>query len=325
MNQINLEHEIECVSERIQKRQLEIENELLSLESKVHRYSKCAWLFVFAGFALSLFSVVLYICTNDESGFGLNLLGDFLGGSVASLWALAGLFLIYVAFLGQKQQLLNQQLEIMYSQLEVKYTRLELAGQRKEMVLQNQTLLNQKFENTFFQILTLFNNIINSLDLRKKDNNIIIATGRDCFEKFNTSLNQTTRSILAKNINFEESKPTVEQAIKAYDAVYDKNKADLSHYFRTIYHIFKFIDDSEVDNKKRYASIARAQLSSYEQILLFYNCLHKNGFKKFKPLIEKYAVFKNIDESLILSPKHVESYKPTAYGKTNANKVKLNT
>ena len=315
MKEINLEQEIQEASARIKKRQGEIKTELTLLDSQIKKYTNWAWGFVWSGIGLSVFAVIYYLCKHKIDEFGLNLLGDFLGGSVASLWALAGLFLIYVAFLGQKQQLLNQQLEIMYSQLEVKYTRLELTGQKKEMILQNQTLLNQKFENTFFQLLTLFNSIIDSLDLRKKEGNTIIATGRDCFDTFYTSLTQATRSVIGRNNSLAES--SIEQAIRAYDAVYDKNKSDLSHYFRTIYHIFKFIDDSNIQDKKRYASIARAQLSSYEQVLLFYNCLHKNGVKKFKPYIEEYAVFKNIDESLILSPKHFEEYKPSARGMKN--------
>lgn len=314
MTKINLQQEIENASERIRTKQSEIETELTSLETKIKRYTNWAWGFVWTGIVLSVFSVIFYVCKNDEKGFGLNLLGDFLGGSVASVWALAGLFLIYVAFLGQKQSLLNQQLEIMYSQLEVKYTRLELAGQKQEMILQNQTLLNQKFENTFFQLLTLFNGILNSLDLREKGSNIIIATGRDCFESFNDSLKQICRKVVSSD-GGHPAQPTIVQSLRAYNAVYDANNADLSHYFRTIYHIFKFIDDSNIDNKKRYSSIARAQLSSFEQVILFYNCLHQNGVEKFKPLIEKYAVFKNIDKGLLLYFKHIDAYEPSAYGK----------
>ncbi|WP_051941765.1 putative phage abortive infection protein [Maribacter forsetii] len=307
---LNLESEISEASIRIQSRQAEINEEIIALEVKTKSYTGWAWGFVWAGFVLSIISVILYICKNTDAGFGLNLLGDFLGGSVASLWSLAGLFLIYVAFLGQKQQLLNQQLEIMYNQLEVKYTRLELAGQKEEMKLQNQTLLNQKFENTFFQLLTLFNSIIDSLDLRNKESKQIISTGRDCFYDFYKRFT----SHVARHGGNKEDIP-IQYVIKAYNIVYDGNKADLSHYFRTIYHIFKFINDSEIDNKNRYASIARAQLSSFEQILLFYNCLHENGLDKFKPLIEKYRVFKNIDDSLLISISHKLEYKPSAFGK----------
>ncbi|WP_053990017.1 putative phage abortive infection protein [Mangrovimonas sp. TPBH4] len=303
--------EITDISERIISRQSEIEKEIILLNSKITFYTNCAWIFVYAGAAITFFSVIFYIFKNKDTEFELNLLGDFLGGSVASIWSLAGLFLIYVAFLGQKQQLLNQQLEIMYSQLEVKYTRLELAGQREEMATQNDTLLNQKFENTFFQLLTLFNGIVNSLDLRN-GSRVIISSGRDCFKTFYNSLRAETKNAIGQNTPFV-SAPII-QTIKAYDKVYNQNKSDLSHYFRTIYHIFKFIDDSTIENKKRYASIVRAQLSSYEQVLLFYNCIHSNGLKKFKPLIEQYAILKNLDEDLILSPNHLNEYEPSARG-----------
>jgi len=314
MKEVNLEQEIKDASMRIQNRESEIKTELTELGARITKYTIWAWGFVWTGIGLAVFSVLFYICKNTEKGFGLNLLGDFLGGSVASVWALAGLFLIYVAFLGQKQQLLNQQLEIMYSQLEVKYTRLELAGQKEEMRLQNQTLLNQKFENTFFELLTLFNSIVNSLDLRRT-NKAIIATGRDCFETFYKYLRTETRSIIGQNNNIKSA--STDNTIRAYDKIYNDNKSDLSHYFRTIYHIFKFIDTSNVKEKKRYASIARAQLSSHEQVLLFYNCLHGNGVEKFKPLIEKYSIFKNIDKELIFNSAHLNEYKPSAFGSKN--------
>ena len=119
MTGITLEKEIEEASDRIDKRQGEIESELQRLISKIKTYTFWAWAFVCLGALVIIFSIFFYVCRNTEGGFGLNLLGDFMAGTVASIWSLAGLFFIYVAFLGQKQQLLNQQLEIMYSQLEV--------------------------------------------------------------------------------------------------------------------------------------------------------------------------------------------------------------
>ena len=312
-----LEAEIKESNFRIQNRRNEINSELLKLELKITRYTKWAWGFVWSGIIIGIFSVIYFICTNIENGFALNLLGDFLGGSIASLWALAGLFFIYVAFLGQKQQLLNQQLELMYSQLEVKYTRLELAGQREEMKEQNLTLRQQKFENTFFQLINLFGSIVNSLDLRNKQTKAVTTSGRECFDVFYKRLrNQLTVIVYGgASSNDDLKNATIEQTLEAYNTLYSNEKSDLSHYFRTIYHIYKFIDKSDIENKKQYSSIARAQLSSYEQILLYYNCLHENGKEKFKPYIEKYAVFKNIDESLIINKKHFVEYDKSAYGK----------
>jgi hypothetical protein len=166
----DLEKEISEVSGRIENRQAKIDSEIIELSTKIKTFTSWAWIFVWLGFGITVFALVYYICKNTDNGYGLNLLGDFMAGTVSSIWSLAGLFFIYVAFLGQKQKLLNQQLEIMFSQLEVKYTRLELAGQKKEMATQNATLIQQKFENTFFQLLGLFNNISDSIDITKRKN-----------------------------------------------------------------------------------------------------------------------------------------------------------
>jgi len=316
MTDKTLEVEIEKATSRIEIRQAEINTELKRLVTQIDKYTTWAWRFVWFGAFVAFISIVFYLCKNTETGFGLNLLGDFMAGTVASIWSLAGLFFIYVAFLGQKQQLLNQQLEIMYSQLEVKFTRLELSGQKQEMMEQNNTLRQQKFENTFFQLLNLFNSIVNSLDIRNRQTLVVTTSGRDCFVVFHKRLANHLYSVLngVTPVRKDLSEATIEQTVEAYDKLYSADKSDMSHYFRTIYHIIKFIDKSKIENKKQYISIARAQLSSYEQILIFYNCLHENGIEKFKPLIEKYALLKNIDSSLLFNHEHLKEYESGAYG-----------
>ena len=136
----SIEEDIEDSVIRIEERENKIGTELSTLDAQIKKYIFWAWGFVIGGGIVSVFAIAWYLCRNAEKGFGINQLGDFMAGTVAALWSLAGLFFIYIAFLGQKQQLLNQQLEIMYSQIEVKYTRLELAGQKAEMKEQNATL-----------------------------------------------------------------------------------------------------------------------------------------------------------------------------------------
>lgn len=312
---MGLEKDIKNASLRIERRSTEIETEISDLDKRITSFSRWAWSFVIFGFLVTLFGIVTYFLDNTEGGYGLNLLGDFMAGTVASIWSLAGLFFIYVAFLGQKQQLSNQQLEIMYSQLEVKYTRLELAGQKEEMKLQNDTLKQQRFENTFFQQLNLFNSIINSIDLRDKDTKEVTTSGRDCFAVFHKRFRNNLSKIIYGKIRLSAdlTGATVEQALNAYNDLYKKDRADLSHYFRTYYQIIKFIDNSEIENKRQYISIARAQLSCHEQIILFYNCLHANGREKFKPLIEKYSLWKDIDSLYISNKIHLKEYAESAY------------
>jgi hypothetical protein len=299
-----LKEEINVASERIKNRQSEIELELVKLTSRIKSFTVWAWIFVIIGFIILVWAAIFYGYYFNQNEFSLNLLGDFLAGTVSSIWSLAGLFFIYVAFLGQKQQLLNQQLEIMFSQLEVKYTRLELAGQKEEMATQNATLIQQKFENTFFQLLANHNSIVNSLDIMtsRGGNRQTFAQGRDCFVTFH----QRFKTKVGTNDN-------IINVLQKYNEFFQANVSDLGHYFRNLYHIIKFIDESEIENKKRYTNFVRAQLSSGELALLLYNCLSVFGHDKFKPLIEKYALLKNRDPSLLIHKAHEKGYKPNAF------------
>jgi len=338
LSEIELEKEIKESSIRIEKRQSKIESELENLSQKIKKYTCWAWIFVWIGFVVGIFSIIFYLLNNSEAGFGLNLLGDFMSGAVSSIWSLAGLFLIYVAFLGQKQQLLNQQLEIMYSQLEVKYTRLELAGQKLEMRVQNDTLKLQKFENTFFNLLSLHHQIVDSIDqIEAKETS---RTGRNLLAERSSFVSHVGRNegktiehITIKgrdvfknsyqNLIWKINKDTETNYLEHYKKVYRSVQTDFGHYFRNLYRIIKFIDETKFTEDKsenyqiqyKYISMVRAQLSDFELLWLFYNCLSPNGVEKFKPYIEKFSLFKNIPKDKIHAQELVNEYLPNAYGK----------
>jgi len=318
MNKTELEKEIKEASERIKSRQIEIESEIERLSGQISKFTNWAWAFVWIGALVSVFAFIYFICTNTETGFGLNLVGDFMSGTVASVWSLAGLFFIYVAFLGQKQQLLNQQLEIMYSQLEVKYTRLELSGQKAEMAEQNKTLRRQRFENTFFQLLNNHQEIVNGIDLKRFHNGTwtTFAEGRDCFNSFYDKA-------FPKNI--PRNTELIEDTIKRYNAFYTANQSDLGHYFRHIYHILKFIKNSkELTNiqKFNYTNLLRALLSSHELVFIFYNGLAEHGKEKLKPLLEEFSILKNMDFQLLMNSTHKDEYKEIAFASSvERNKI----
>lgn len=69
------------------------------------------------------------------------------------------------------------------------------------------------------------------------------------------------------------------------------------HYFRHLYRIFKFVATSLLineENRYEYALTVRGQLSKYELIWLYYNGLSIYEREKFKPLIEKFSLLKNL-------------------------------
>ena len=69
------------------------------------------------------------------------------------------------------------------------------------------------------------------------------------------------------------------------------------------------------ETKYIYTSIVRSQLSDYELLWIFYNCLSLKG-AKFKPLIEKYSLLKNLPIKEIHNSLILKMYDKKAYGKS---------
>jgi hypothetical protein len=100
-----------------------------------------------------------------------------------------------------------------------------------------------------------------------------------------------------------------------YKSFFDYKETILGHYFRNLYHIVKFVNNSNISNKREYTNILRAQLSVQELLLLHFNCLSQYG-TKFKPLVEEYSLLKNISGHSELAQYDCESlYASKAFGK----------
>ena len=208
-----------------------------------------------------------------------------------------------LAFAGLLYTIILQRQELQLQKEELHLTRKELEGQKISLESQNIVLKKQNFETTFFNLLQLLNTLVNSMDSTNSNGNSV--SGRDCFVAFYTRF----RSNIRPDTNQYEA------LNHAYLNYYNKIQSNVGHYFRTLYHIIKFIDTSEVDNKKEYTNFVRAQLSSHELLLLFYNAQSDLGSEKFRPLIEKYALLKTVPISLLVNPDHVSLYQPGAFGK----------
>lgn len=85
----------------------------------------------------------------------------------------------------------------------------------------------------------------------------------------------------------------------AWGSLYINNEYKLDSLFRTAYKLLSWIDSqkdlrlSDAD-KWLYVSIFRSQLSWIELVYFYYNGLTVAG-EKFKPIIEKYALFDNLN------------------------------
>lgn len=241
------------------------------------------------------------------------LFGDSFGAvnALISAFAFAG---VIVSMYLQRKDLEMQRESIDIQRKELQQNTKELELQRREFESQNKTMRLQRFENTFFNMLSLQQEIVNGLHytyllrgsglshatIEERKTNLI--TGRDVFEY-----------IFIHYCIYSISK-------KGNHAYFIKEISLFAHYFRHLYRIVKFIDETTLLETKKekysYLCILRAALSKYELIHLYYNSIQ---FPKFKALIEEYSLLNNIDIST-LPPDGAEGlfseddpYEETAY------------
>jgi Putative phage abortive infection protein len=235
-------------------------------------------------------------------------IGDMFGVVNALFSGLAFSGLIFAIFL-QREELRLQREELKLQRLETAATREEIKGQKEQAIAQNATLAQQTFDNTFFQLLRLHNDIVSSIDLYNPRNKHD-TRGRDCFKVFYERLVQRWNEKRTE----DQFSSELDRIQRTYKHFYVGVEAELGHYFRSLYNIVKFVDISSTSDKKIYTNLVRAQLSSYELAMLFYNCLSELGYEKFRPLVQKYSLLKMVPtHELLNSEHHKELYEISAY------------
>lgn len=177
----------------------------------------------------------------------------------------------------------------------------------------------QQFESIFFQMLNLLQSIINDIDIKpvKHDGEYTQErNGRDAFRFFYVKLkNEVSKKTYGK-IESDREKDLSE----AFRSFYIKRQQDLGHYFRLIYNIYKFIDNSIITSaeKKQYANLLRALISDYELLIIFYNCLGPNG-GKFRKYAISYEIFDNIPLEKLFNRNDACFFESNAFGGKRAN------
>lgn len=214
-----------------------------------------------------------------------------------------------LAFAGLIVTLLFQKDELKLQRKELQATREEMESQRMEFEEQNKTLKRQRFENTFFNMLSLQKEIISDLFYEA-----VAVAGGPSFEVVQYRSREVFRAIYMQPFGGIRSR------LRETHVSELEIPSLLDHYFRHLYRIYKYLDTTNlIDNCERYdyACIIRSQLSEYELIMLFYNCLTGNGREKFKPLVEKYSVFNNLRKDLLVNHDDISLYAESAYNRNS--------
>lgn len=111
-----------------------------------------------------------------------------------------------------------------------------------------------------------------------------------------------------------------------YIKYYGGHQFRLGHYFRNLFLTCNYLNDSHVNDKDKYkyAKILRAQISTYEQALLFINSISGLGMKwelnpdinnqiNTKNLITKYNLIKNLPGVHITGIRYKDYYPNVSY------------
>ncbi len=140
---------------------------------------------------------------------------------------------------------------ILLQREELGLQREELIKTRAEFQKQNETLKKQRFENTFFSLMDLHNDIIAALRVQRTGSEY---TGRECFLFLYREFQDTFARISRENPGTPESQKITD----AYNQFFGSWQSYTGHYFRTLYNIVKFVKHSDATSKQMYMNLLRA-------------------------------------------------------------------
>lgn len=217
---------------------------------------------------LIIVCLIIYLCrfsggiSSSQEIFGQ--FGDYIGGVVGTAVSLFSLVYIYKTY--RKQ---------------VEFSQHELTQSSK-----------QQFEASFFSLLQNQRSILLSLSHGN-------SAGNDFFIKVSEDLQERMmeREYAIDEITYENRFKEEDIVCSIYEHLYNVYGRQLGHYFRNLYHIISYVEQSDVDNKKLYIDLIQSQLSNSELFVLFYDGISRYGKRRLHPLLEKYKFLENVNYS----------------------------
>lgn len=280
------------------------------------------YIFLGVGFALILLPLIFtwdYISWISFKGKGE--IGDTIGGITAPFIGFGGSILVYLALKAQIdantkiQDQFNEQKKNDYKQ-NFENTFFNLLSIHHQIIQDIDYYLDSiyvfkgiNYRNIFQKTNFIEDKVTKSRDVFKNSFKLLyIFMKHDSISLLNKKIEREDilKVIsLMNGVNYETKNRVIfnTKLNEIYHSFYIKYDTDFGHYFRNLYRLVKIVDEKNFDSdliedykiKYSYTSIVRSQLSDAEIKWLFFNCLSEKGYEKFKPLIEKYTLLKNIN------------------------------
>lgn len=247
-------------------------------------------------------SIYFYI---DQFGIGYfesvgdwGTLGDFFGGILNPTFTFLSIILLAYTLYQNKMALEQNQIA-----LDLNNEELEISS--KALTSSAEAQHAQTIGNTFFNLLSQHNNIVNNLLF---DNSIIKLGSQYERQRKSTYHGRNVFKALISFITNEYRVKDPDEIVSKYLSIQKKHNHIVGHYFRNLFQIIKYIDeysdletdedetsDVRIAQKKNFMRILRAQLSSDELSLLLINCLPSVVDEgQFRALLIKYEMLKHL-------------------------------
>jgi hypothetical protein len=242
--------------------------------------------------------------------------GDFLGGIVGSLWALAGVLLVYSALQAQRRDF-RINLESLKNQIQ------EYKEQKEVLEEQSETMRIQRFENGFYQLLSYHHNIGNSVSLSftklGKESSGLESLIDLCseFEAFLKTTNPeknlnanpgSTRQFI--DVHPNNQKEAAQWLIKALEDVFTTQRKYIQNFMNLSYQIIQYVGDSSLVgsiDKPPYLKIIVNSLSpNILMMIILYGYHYPEEGKRAIQILLKHQIIKVKDLELIWRYEHID-------------------
>lgn len=266
-----------------------------------------SWIFVSVGMLSLIIAFYLFLFDKQYfipgEKFNLeigNQFGGFLAGFVGIFFTGTGTFLVFLTFEQQRNQFKIAQFEASFFNLlsHLQIIIEQISGPVKGLNIPDYNVPGRRY--LYYQIrelkelintktTLLLNEELDKIELEKYSNlsNSLLFEDKDLANPF--PLNKELLLEFIQNI---------------YEGFYKARYSYISHYFRFVYHIIKFVHNSQINqnDKQKYIDLIQAQMTSDELGLLLFNGLGKIGNRKTYPLLEQYNFLSNLDIRLLPHP-----------------------
>lgn len=232
--------------------------------------------------------------------------GEFIGGTVGTLFTLTATFFLFITFKEQRKQFESTQNSEFYTRFETTY--FNMLGMLEKV----QTSINKNISES--ELYANQHNLVDYYNTLKADHTID-ALREDSIKDINEALSreqlQSAEVLKAKQYYGEY-----------FEKYVTKAGCNVGYFYRYIYNIVNFVYGQtafrDEYDKEKYLNLLQAQLSDEELALLFYDAISKYGENKegqqhFREMLDETHFLENIKPQVLLDKKHCFFYPKTAF------------